>query len=97
PNHAQRTVTKVIAGPHYPLHPPLSPAPFPAATSAIIFNALIIVALIPLALRGVRYTPSSAHDLLRRNLMLYGLGGLVLPFVGIKLIDLLISRVPGLG
>ncbi|MGW3414899.1 potassium-transporting ATPase subunit KdpB [Streptomyces sp. NPDC000888] len=74
------------------LHSPTS-----AITSAIIFNALIIVALIPLALRGVRYTPSSAHDLLRRNLMVYGLGGLVLPFVGIKLIDLLISGVPGLG
>ncbi|MFD4231863.1 potassium-transporting ATPase subunit KdpB [Streptomyces sp. NPDC058545] len=74
------------------LHSPKS-----AIASAIIFNALIIVALIPLALRGVRYTPSSAHDLLRRNLMLYGLGGLVLPFAGIKLIDLLISGVPGLG
>ncbi|MGW1726740.1 potassium-transporting ATPase subunit KdpB [Streptomyces sp. NPDC002306] len=74
------------------LHSPTS-----AITSAIIFNALIIVALIPLALRGVRYTPSSAHDLLRRNLMLYGLGGLVLPFLGIKLIDLLISEIPGLG
>ncbi|MDC0771455.1 potassium-transporting ATPase subunit KdpB [Streptomyces sp. HD] len=74
------------------LHSPTS-----AITSAIIFNALIIVALIPLALRGVRYTPSSAHDLLRRNLLLYGLGGLALPFVGIKLIDLLISGVPGLG
>ncbi|MFE5917114.1 potassium-transporting ATPase subunit KdpB [Streptomyces sp. NPDC056468] len=74
------------------LHSPTS-----AITSAIIFNALIIVALIPLALRGVRYTPSSAHDLLRRNLLLYGLGGLVLPFLGIKLIDLLISGVPGLG
>ncbi len=74
------------------LHSPTS-----AITSAIIFNALIIVALIPLALRGVRYTPSSAHDLLRRNLLVYGLGGLVLPFVGIKLIDLLIAQVPGLG
>ncbi|MCD7438922.1 potassium-transporting ATPase subunit KdpB [Streptomyces lincolnensis] len=74
------------------LHSPTS-----AITSAIIFNAVIIVALIPLALRGVRCTPSSAHELLRRNLLLYGLGGLVLPFVGIKLIDLLISRVPGLG
>ncbi|MFF1263436.1 potassium-transporting ATPase subunit KdpB [Streptomyces sp. NPDC058321] len=74
------------------LHSPTS-----AITSAIIFNALIIVALIPLALRGVRYTPASAHDLLRRNLTLYGLGGLVLPFLGIKLIDLLISTVPGLG
>ncbi|MEU5437725.1 potassium-transporting ATPase subunit KdpB [Streptomyces sp. NPDC020719] len=74
------------------LHSPTS-----AITSAIIFNALIIVALIPLALRGVRYTPASAHDLLRRNLAVYGLGGLVLPFVGIKLIDLLVSMVPGLG
>ncbi|MER5545261.1 potassium-transporting ATPase subunit KdpB [Streptomyces sp. NPDC002589] len=72
-------------------------SPTSAITSAIIFNALIIVALIPLALRGVRYTPASAHDLLRRNLLVYGLGGLVLPFVGIKLIDLLISQVPGLG
>ncbi|MFI9040712.1 potassium-transporting ATPase subunit KdpB [Streptomyces sp. NPDC053726] len=74
------------------LHSPTS-----AIASAIIFNALIIIALIPLALRGVRYTPSSAHDLLRRNLMRYGLGGLVLPFAGIKLIDLLISGLPGLG
>ncbi|MFG3344358.1 potassium-transporting ATPase subunit KdpB [Streptomyces sp. NPDC048018] len=74
------------------LHSPTS-----AITSAIIFNALIIVALIPLALRGVRYTPASAHDLLRRNLLLYGLGGLVLPFVGIKVIDLLVSSIPGLG
>ncbi|WP_329377050.1 potassium-transporting ATPase subunit KdpB [Streptomyces sp. NBC_01351] len=74
------------------LHSPKS-----AITSAIIFNALIIIALIPLALRGVRYKPASAHDLLRRNLALYGLGGLILPFVGIKLIDLLVSAVPGLG
>ncbi|MFE2480017.1 potassium-transporting ATPase subunit KdpB [Streptomyces sp. NPDC059389] len=74
------------------LHSPTS-----AITSAIIFNALIIVALIPLALRGVRYTPAGAHDLLRRNLAVYGLGGLVLPFVGIKLIDLVVSAVPGLG
>ncbi|MFD5327321.1 potassium-transporting ATPase subunit KdpB [Streptomyces sp. NPDC127092] len=74
------------------LHSPTS-----AITSAIIFNALIIVALIPLALRGVRYTPASAHDLLRRNLLLYGLGGLVLPFVGIKAIDLLVSTIPSLG
>ncbi|MFF4588952.1 potassium-transporting ATPase subunit KdpB [Streptomyces sp. NPDC001388] len=74
------------------LHSPTS-----AITSAIVFNALIIVALIPLALRGVRYAPSSAHGLLRRNLLRYGLGGLALPFAGIKLIDLLISEVPGLG
>ncbi|MEV0410705.1 potassium-transporting ATPase subunit KdpB [Streptomyces sp. NPDC050448] len=72
-------------------------SPTSAITSAIIFNALIIVALIPLALRGVRYTPASAHDLLRRNLAVYGLGGLVLPFVGIKLIDLVVSTIPGLG
>lgn len=73
------------------LHSPTS-----AITSAIIFNALIIVTLIPLALRGVRYTPSSAHDLLRRNLAVYGLGGLVLPFAGIKLIDVFVSTIPGL-
>ncbi|MFB8245789.1 potassium-transporting ATPase subunit KdpB [Streptomyces sp. NPDC055952] len=74
------------------LHSPKS-----AITSAIVFNALIIVALIPLALRGVRYVPSSAHDMLRRNLLVFGLGGLVLPFAGIKVIDLVISGVPGLG
>ncbi|MFD3454382.1 potassium-transporting ATPase subunit KdpB [Streptomyces sp. NPDC058691] len=75
------------------LHSPTS-----AITSAIVFNALIIVALIPLALRGVRYTPSSAGDLLRRNLLVYGLGGLVLPFLGIKLIDMAVVQfVPGLG
>ncbi len=73
------------------LHSPRS-----AITSAIIFNALIIVGLIPLALRGVRYTPSSASKLLARNLWIYGLGGLVLPFIGIKVIDLLIQFVPGL-
>ncbi|MFI9200241.1 potassium-transporting ATPase subunit KdpB [Streptomyces sp. NPDC053048] len=67
-----------------------------AIASAIIFNALVIVALIPLALRGVRYAPSSAHALLRRNLSLYGLGGLVAPFIGIKLIDLLIQYIPGI-
>ena len=73
------------------LHSPQS-----AITSAIVFNALIIVALIPLALRGVRYRPGSASDLLRRNLAVYGLGGLVLPFVGIKAIDLLVQLVPGI-
>ncbi|MFD6181908.1 potassium-transporting ATPase subunit KdpB [Streptomyces goshikiensis] len=74
------------------LHSPLS-----AITSAIIFNALIIIALIPLALRGVRYKPASAHDLLRRNLAVYGLGGLILPFIGIKAIDVLVSTIPGIG
>jgi K+-transporting ATPase ATPase B chain len=57
----------------------------------VIFNAIIIPALIPLALRGVRYNPSSASALLRRNLGIYGLGGLMLPFAGIKIIDILIS------
>ncbi|MFC0597980.1 potassium-transporting ATPase subunit KdpB [Streptomyces palmae] len=71
-------------------------SPESAITSAIVFNALIIVALIPLALRGVRYRPASAAGLLGRNLSLYGLGGLVLPFVGIKLIDLIVQFLPGL-
>jgi K+-transporting ATPase ATPase B chain len=57
----------------------------------------VIVALSPLALRGVRYTPGSAAQMLRRNLLVYGLGGLLVPFVGIKLIDLLVSLVPGIG
>ncbi|NYI03149.1 potassium-transporting ATPase subunit KdpB [Allostreptomyces psammosilenae] len=71
-------------------------SPESAILSAVVFNALIIVALIPLALRGVRYRPMSADRMLRRNLTVYGLGGLVAPFVGIKLVDLLISLVPGL-
>jgi potassium-transporting ATPase ATP-binding subunit len=62
--------------------------PHSAVLSAVIFNALIIVVLIPLALRGVRYRPMGAADLLRRNLLVYGLGGIVAPFVGIKLIDM---------
>lgn len=68
-----------------------------AILSAIIFNALVIVALVPLALRGVKYRPSSASAMLRRNLLIYGVGGLVTPFIGIKLIDLLISLIPGIG
>ena len=56
--------------------------------SALIFNALIIPALIPLALRGIRFTPKSAEETFRRNLLVYGVGGLVAPFIGIKLIDL---------
>jgi len=67
--------------------------PQSAILSAVIFNALIIIALIPLALRGVRYRPMSAAALLRRNLWIYGVGGVVVPFIGIKLIDMLISRV----
>jgi potassium-transporting ATPase ATP-binding subunit len=72
-------------------------SPQSAITSAIIFNALIIVALIPLALRGVRYRPASAQSLLRRNLWIYGIGGLIIPFIGIKIIDLIIMNIPGFG
>jgi K+-transporting ATPase ATPase B chain len=72
-------------------------SPASAITSAIVFNALIIVALIPLALRGVRYTPASASALLRRNLWIYGVGGLIIPFAGIKLLDLVIHLLPGMG
>jgi K+-transporting ATPase ATPase B chain len=64
--------------------------PESAILSAVIFNALIIIALIPLALRGVPYRPRPAAQLLRDNLMIYGLGGLVIPFIGIKLIDMLL-------
>jgi K+-transporting ATPase ATPase B chain len=63
-------------------------SPYSAILSAVIFNALIIVALIPLALKGVRYRALGAASLLRRNLLLYGLGGIVVPFIGIKLVDL---------
>jgi K+-transporting ATPase ATPase B chain len=72
------------------LHSPQS-----AILSAVIFNALIIVALIPLALRGVRYRPSGASQMLRRNLYIYGLGGLIIPFIGIKALDLVIQFIPG--
>jgi K+-transporting ATPase ATPase B chain len=68
-------------------------SPRSAILSAIIFNALIIVALVPLALRGVAYRPVGAAALLRRNLLVYGLGGLAAPFIGIKLIDLLIAAI----
>jgi K+-transporting ATPase ATPase B chain len=73
------------------LHSPQS-----AILSAVIFNAVVIVALIPLSLRGVRYTPSSASKLLSRNLYIYGLGGIIAPFIGIKLIDLAIQFLPGM-
>lgn len=74
------------------LHSPQS-----AILSAVIFNAIIIIALIPLALKGVRYTPSSASKLLSRNLSIYGLGGIVAPFLGIKLIDLVVQLLPGMS
>jgi potassium-transporting ATPase ATP-binding subunit len=67
--------------------------PESAILSAVIFNAVIIIALIPLALRGVKYRPLGAAVLLRNNLWIYGAGGIVVPFIGIKLIDLLITRV----
>jgi K+-transporting ATPase ATPase B chain len=70
-------------------------SPESAILSAVIFNAVIIVLLIPLALRGVRYVARGASELLRRNLLIYGLGGIVAPFVGIKLIDLVVSLIPG--
>ena len=62
-----------------------------AILSAVIFNALVIVALIPLALRGVRFRPASAAAMLRRNLLIYGAGGVIAPFIGIKLIDLVVG------
>ena len=67
--------------------------PESAVLSAVIFNALIIIALIPLALRGVKYRPMGAAALLRRNLWIYGVGGVIIPFIGIKLIDMMITRV----
>jgi K+-transporting ATPase ATPase B chain len=81
-----------------PAFPQISPlnvmglaSPESAILSAVIFNALIIVLLIPLALKGVRYRPLGAAALLRRSLLIYGLGGVIAPFVGIKLIDLLLA------
>ena len=68
------------------LHSPQS-----AILSALIFNALVIVALIPIALRGVHFRPSSATAILRRNVLIYGLGGLIVPFIGIKLIDVILT------
>ncbi|RKR85806.1 K+-transporting ATPase ATPase B chain [Micromonospora pisi] len=72
-------------------------SPTSAILSAVIFNAIVIIALVPLALRGVRYRPSSASALLARNLWLYGLGGIVAPFIGIKIIDLIIQFIPGIS
>lgn len=65
--------------------------PATAILSAVVFNALIIVALIPLALRGLQYRPMPASALLRNNLLVYGLGGLIVPFIGIKAIDVVLS------
>jgi K+-transporting ATPase ATPase B chain len=68
------------------LHSPAS-----AILSAVIFNAIIIVMLIPLALKGIKYKPMGASAILRKNLLIYGVGGLIVPFIGIKLIDILIT------
>jgi len=67
-------------------------SPGSAILSAVVFNALIIICLVPLALRGVKFRPASAGEILRRNLLVYGLGGLVVPFIGIKAIDLLVHN-----
>jgi K+-transporting ATPase ATPase B chain len=72
------------------LHSPAS-----AILSAVIFNALVIVALIPLSLRGVAYRPVSASRMLSRNLVIFGLGGVIAPFVFIKVIDLIVTLIPG--
>ena len=72
------------------LHSPAS-----AVLSAVIFNAIVIVFLVPLALRGVKYRPATAAKLLGRNLAIYGLGGIVTPFIGIWLIDMLVRLIPG--
>jgi K+-transporting ATPase ATPase B chain len=66
-------------------------SPYSAILSAVIFNAVIIIALIPLALRGVKFRPLGATAILQRNLIIYGLGGVVIPFIGIKLIDILVN------
>jgi K+-transporting ATPase ATPase B chain len=66
-------------------------SPQSAILSAVIFNALVIIALIPLALKGVAYRPSGAAAVLQRNLLIYGLGGIIIPFIGIKLINVIVS------
>jgi len=70
-------------------------SPRSAIISAIVFNALVIPALVPIALRGVRYRAIGATALLRRNMLIYGVGGLIAPFVGIKLIDLIVHNLLG--
>ncbi|HXE51872.1 MAG TPA: HAD-IC family P-type ATPase, partial [Tepidisphaeraceae bacterium] len=68
-------------------------SPYSAILSAVIFNAVIIIVLIPLALKGVKFRPLPAASILRRNLLIYGLGGIIIPFIGIKLIDLLVNAI----
>lgn len=80
-----------MQGPLYALNIMQLHSPHSAILSTVIFNALVIVALIPLALKGIRYQIGSADSLLKKNLILYGIGGLVLPFFAIKLIDICIG------
>jgi len=68
-------------------------SPQSAVLSAVIFNALIIIILIPLALRGVKFKPASANQIIKKNVLIYGLGGIIAPFIGIKLIDLLLGHI----
>ena len=68
-------------------------SPESAVLSAVIFNAIIIILLIPLALKGVAYRPAGASSILRRNSLIYGVGGMIVPFIGIKLIDILITTI----
>ena len=68
--------------------------PQSAILSAVIFNALIIIALVPLALRGVKYEPKGANAVLRENVLVYGVGGIIVPFIGIKVIDVLLTAAP---
>jgi K+-transporting ATPase ATPase B chain len=81
----------------FPLIAPLNvmrlQSPTSAILSAVIFNALVIIALIPLALKGVKFRPLGAARILRRNLLIYGLGGILVPFIGIKMIDMIITAV----
>ncbi|TWP36396.1 potassium-transporting ATPase subunit KdpB [Leekyejoonella antrihumi] len=93
----------VIPAMFAPLYPGLSRlnvmqlhSPQSAILSAVIFNALIIIALIPLSLKGVRYRPAGVEALLRRNLFIFGLGGVIAPFIGIKAIDLIVQLLPGM-
>jgi K+-transporting ATPase ATPase B chain len=67
--------------------------PASAILSAVIFNALILIALVPLALKGVKYRPMGAASVLRNNLLVYGLGGVVVPFIGIKLVDMVLAAI----
>jgi K+-transporting ATPase ATPase B chain len=87
--------TKGPTGPLDQLNVMALGSPRSAIISAIVFNALVIPALVPLALRGVRYRPVGATALLRRNLLIYGLGGVIAPFIGIKLIDLVVHNLLG--